>query len=631
MYLCARQLRPWRRRGSQAAVPDARALERADRLSGIRRLGAGQPVPRITCARARRSRLRPSATSRPPRASIRAGAPIWEARANRARPTGRAPAAMSQSGLAQSGASAPSRDPGRRLRRTRCRLGADRLAALRERFEVIVYELGWQLGGKGASGRAPHRGAGAGGRRIQEHGLHIWFGFYEHAFGMLRDAYEESGLAAGDDWWRAPFEKCDAVSLYEQRDDGTWVRHSIKLPRRRRFGSRTADRAAASRIGRMLARTTRLIATGLRTELGATIGGGAWPAADDHTSRVASTLDQIAAEFDGSRLRVLGRRRAASRRHAAGFSRLDDARAADVDRQRSNGCLASSRRRPRSAARAAGVTEPIERLWRGVLELVTAALTGIVRDDVLWRGFGPWTRRISENGSSATAPVMSAGAFAGSARAVRPDVRISRRRQASAEPGRREGPPVAADDDQLRGRVHVADARRDGRRGVRAAVPGAEQRGVSFHFFSEVTRLRLMPGRPVIDAIELTRHATVAAGADAYDPLERIGDWWCWPAEPDRAQLPIASRRPRRSTRGADFDDVVLAIPVGASGGHLRRAGAGRPRFKLMLDRAGDRADQGAAALADQDDRRVPGVSAGRDVSILRPPPMPSRLTPTAT
>src|SRR6202042_3057069 len=27
------------------------------------------------------------------------------------------------------------------------------------------------------------------------------------------------------------------------------------------------------------------------------------------------------------------------------------------------------------------------RLWRGVLELVAAALAGIVRDDVLWRGF----------------------------------------------------------------------------------------------------------------------------------------------------------------------------------------------------------------------------------------------------
>ena len=45
---------------------------------------------------------------------------------------------------------------------------------LRERFEVTVYQLGWRLGGKGASGR--NRGVAD---RIEEHGLHIWFGFYE--------------------------------------------------------------------------------------------------------------------------------------------------------------------------------------------------------------------------------------------------------------------------------------------------------------------------------------------------------------------------------------------------------------------------------------------------------------------
>src|SRR5437763_14213645 len=104
-------------------------------------------------------------------------------------------------------------------------------APLRQRFDVTVYQLGWQLGGKGASGRAPHS-PGGDEQRIEEHGLHIWFGFYEHAFRMLRGAYEESGLASGEDWWRLPFAKCDSVCLYEQRGDGAWVRHAVHLPRR---------------------------------------------------------------------------------------------------------------------------------------------------------------------------------------------------------------------------------------------------------------------------------------------------------------------------------------------------------------------------------------------------------------
>ena len=52
-------------------------------------------------------------------------------------------------------------------------------------FDVTVYQQGWRLGGKGASGRNPHRA-----NRIEEHGLHVWMGFYENAFRLIRDCYE---------------------------------------------------------------------------------------------------------------------------------------------------------------------------------------------------------------------------------------------------------------------------------------------------------------------------------------------------------------------------------------------------------------------------------------------------------
>lgn len=52
------------------------------------------------------------------------------------------------------------------------------------RYEITVYERSWRLGGKGASGRDPHG-------RILEHGLHIWLGFYENAFRMMRECYAE--------------------------------------------------------------------------------------------------------------------------------------------------------------------------------------------------------------------------------------------------------------------------------------------------------------------------------------------------------------------------------------------------------------------------------------------------------
>jgi uncharacterized protein with NAD-binding domain and iron-sulfur cluster len=54
------------------------------------------------------------------------------------------------------------------------------------RFDVTVYQMGWRLGGKGASGRGDNG-------RIEEHGLHVWMGFYENAFRIVRDCYDELG------------------------------------------------------------------------------------------------------------------------------------------------------------------------------------------------------------------------------------------------------------------------------------------------------------------------------------------------------------------------------------------------------------------------------------------------------
>src|SRR5262245_17296820 len=58
----------------------------------------------------------------------------------------------------------------------------------KDQLEVTVYQEGWRLGGKGASGRnRDHH------NRIEEHGLHIFLGFYENAFAMMKQCYDELG------------------------------------------------------------------------------------------------------------------------------------------------------------------------------------------------------------------------------------------------------------------------------------------------------------------------------------------------------------------------------------------------------------------------------------------------------
>jgi len=54
------------------------------------------------------------------------------------------------------------------------------------KYQITVYQLGWRLGGKGASGRGPAT-------RIEEHGFHVWMGYYENSFRLMRECYRELG------------------------------------------------------------------------------------------------------------------------------------------------------------------------------------------------------------------------------------------------------------------------------------------------------------------------------------------------------------------------------------------------------------------------------------------------------
>lgn len=91
----------------------------------------------------------------------------------------------------------------------------------REHYEIDVYQLGWRLGGKGAAGRNRSMGD-----RIEEHGLHMWFGFYQNAFKMIREAYTELHTLRPS-WtypsWREAF--TPRVDLYlEEYVEGHWER-----------------------------------------------------------------------------------------------------------------------------------------------------------------------------------------------------------------------------------------------------------------------------------------------------------------------------------------------------------------------------------------------------------------------
>lgn len=99
----------------------------------------------------------------------------------------------------------------------------------KDRFEVTVYQMGWRLGGKGASGRNTDS---AYADRIEEHGLHVWSGFYENAFRLIRACYDELGRApdAPLGTWQSAFTPQELIVL-EEKYNGVYYDWPFEMPR----------------------------------------------------------------------------------------------------------------------------------------------------------------------------------------------------------------------------------------------------------------------------------------------------------------------------------------------------------------------------------------------------------------
>jgi uncharacterized protein with NAD-binding domain and iron-sulfur cluster len=112
-------------------------------------------------------------------------------------------------------------------------------APAQEPCEVTIFQIGGRLGGKAASSRNRECGD-----RIEEHGLHLFLGYYENAFRMVRRCYEELKTLESSDpevqqhvnarpfnnWdWLAAFERANLVGLADD-SSGTWTPWIARFP-----------------------------------------------------------------------------------------------------------------------------------------------------------------------------------------------------------------------------------------------------------------------------------------------------------------------------------------------------------------------------------------------------------------
>jgi len=418
----------------------------------------------------------------------------------------------------------------------------------RERYDITVYQQGWRLGGKGASGRNA-----ALGQRIEEHGLHIWFGFYANAFALIRAVYEELGRAPDLPLarWDQAFRPHDSVALAE-RVGADWRPWHLVLPRRPGEPGTGSDPVAPWRLALEALRWLRR----WRSQLTASATAGAF----DDLAALAAALPADArshTEADRARLRdALGRAGAELRTAARGIVEDDATRRAlvglDIGLTLVRGMLADGIfTRGFDAANGEDLRAWLRRHGGDPVLCVDAAPTQAMYAQLFAFEDGDPARPNLEAGTALRWLLRMGFAYRGS---------LLYRMQAGM------GDAVFAPLYEVlarRGvgfaffhRVEDVEADGDGVRAVRltvqAALPGGDYRPLV-----NVKGLPCWPSAPDYSQIEPAQAALLRAHA-----VDLESSWSDWPAlyreafGRDLPQVVLA--------RGRDFDHVVLGIPSAA-------------------------------------------------------------------
>jgi uncharacterized protein with NAD-binding domain and iron-sulfur cluster len=266
-----------------------------------------------------------------------------------------------------------------------------------QRFaSITLYQQGWRLGGKGASGRGIHQ-------RIEEHGLHIWFGFYENAFRMMRECHEELDAlaAAGEPRWPMAFKSveesfraCNEITLtdhdgcdwkwwvadfFETSDDTPWATPDPRLP-----GERPDDWSVVFYASRSLHLAADLLASLVRSSQSATIVAGSATLLSDEIGMLEDDAAELWADLSvtsQNALRVAADALDGLAEAGAELSLVWDA--VDIALRALDFALDVVRGRADELIRH---SDTARRVWY-VVDLFLAIARGLIEDDVISEGF----------------------------------------------------------------------------------------------------------------------------------------------------------------------------------------------------------------------------------------------------
>ncbi|SEK67968.1 NAD-binding domain and a Fe-S cluster-containing protein [Stigmatella aurantiaca] len=468
----------------------------------------------------------------------------------------------------------------------------------KDQYEVVLYTLGWRLGGKGASGRNADVA-----QRIEEHGLHVWMGHYENAFRMMRQVYAELGRRRG-----APlatleeaFKKQSLITLFERTPQG-WVDWNFHFPTNAKEPGQGEGMEPHS-LADALDRGLQLLVDQLRGAPGAGLAA-ATPPPESLPAQVEGVMRSLGLPL----LPRLG---------APGIGRtLQLAQQLAARLPRGQGAQDSNHLQAilwlieeawgRLSARVVRQWEDsaVRKLW-SVLELGLVIARGILRDRVLETGFNgidgedfrAWLARHGASDFTLYRAPLVPGMYALLFAYVKGD------------PAHQSLAAGVATRFLLRMGITYKGAIFYKMRAGMGDVVFAplyevlKRRGVEFHFFHKVDQLRVNSLTRNIDRVEMTRQVTLKDPAAGYQPLVDVLGLPCWPDRPRYEQLVEgeqlqASRinlesawAPRGKSeqyltleRGRDYDLLVMGISLGAFPHVAGELMEHSPRWQRMVE-----------------------------------------------
>lgn len=462
-----------------------------------------------------------------------------------------------------------------------------------DNYEVTVYQLGWRLGGKGASSRNPDASD-----RIEEHGLHIWLGFYENAFALIRACYEEihQSTRAGFSRWDDAFKPHQFITV-EENIDGVWSHWPVTFPAN---DSLPGDGRALPTIWDYLSMTLQWIEEATRSM-------GNPPQSQTHSLRRQSKppwwdvveskaiSDAMAAGCSlGSSLIQMALVRVRSlpadpKTHSA------------LDHQAIHWILQQLSLWLHSFVDYRCENTDFRRTWIAV-DLFTSAARGLIADGLIYNGFDvidgydfcSWLRKHGASDMTLQSAWLRGGydlafSFVGG------DTNL---------------PNIAAGA-ALRAMLRMVFAYKGAPLWKMQAGMGEtvftpiyqvlKTRGVKFKFFHKVVNLGLSEDKTRIAEIKIACQATVKNGQEEYDPLVQIAGFDCWPIRPLFEQLLEGDKLKAGNYNlesfwtdwsdvdtfslkaGEEFDVVVLGIPIGCFPQICKELIAANDRWKAMV------------------------------------------------